>query len=708
MESQQIILQALRFLAARCDGAESEDGQGYAKGDSYLGKRLATQNYLTNIQTEQALDMLRKYEKTQLNPAGIKLPLKEKALDEARKLDMRRGKIFVEGYYVEIEFPYHAELVKLAKSIPGAFWVASKMRWSYPLKNGKQVVETFGGFDITLTDLEKIENYNPADELPANYLDVSGKLIHIYFKYAVDLVTIVKSIPGAKFVDTHPKHWTVPIDQLQKVNELYVNWHRTINFNNAIATLEAQKEAEKAVNQTIANKLRGYTCDVLPNGRVLFDHQKSGYKFLLENRRAIFADDMGLGKTLQSLVAARAFELPVIVLCPASLQINWKREAAMVGVEIQVYSWAKVPAVPTHDFVLIADEAHYMQNLKAQRTKAALALTESQHCIAAYMLTGTPIKNGRPVNLFPLLKAIRHKLAQNKTYFEKRYCNAHQVQMGRVKFWDNSGASNLPELHAQIKDSLLRRTKEQCLDLPGKIRVQRTAELSTEAKRAYDDKYKLAKEAFLKGQAGAALVQLGTMRHNASIAKIETALELANEVIEQGNQVVIFTWFKDTAIEIAAKLHCGCINGDLPVEQRQNFVDCFQKGINKAIVCTYGAGGVGITLTAAQTVILVDRPYTPGDVDQAEDRLNRIGQQNKVTSVWLQYGNTDLMIDKLLASKAENINVVLYGKETTLSAPQGIDEKAAQAILETVFNTKLDKEDATLLAALGEIKEIEL
>jgi SNF2 family DNA or RNA helicase len=148
--------------------------------------------------------------------------------------------------------------------------------------------------------------------------------------------------------------------------------------------------------------------------------------------------------------------------------------------------------------------------------------------------------------------------------------------------------------------------------------------------------------------------------------------------------VVIFVEFRESGERIARELGCEFLNGQTPTHQRQPMVDRFQQSEYRAIVCTFGAGGVGISLTSAQVVILVDRPWTPGDVAQAEDRLHRIHQRNAVTSIWLQLDETDTAIDQLLQTKSERIEIVLRDKSSILSSrdtPAQIASKLLPALL---------------------------
>jgi SNF2 family DNA or RNA helicase len=474
----------------------------------------------------------------------------------------------------------------------------------------------------------------------------------------------LRAIPGVRWDEKHSE-WRVPIACAQFIAE-FSEQHR----------IDMEAAALEAVERLHSRRMEGVPVPDLDtplrNGRTLFEHQKSGVRFLTQRRRAILADDMGLGKTMQALVAANCFSVPIHVVCPASLRDNWQREAGDLGIRIQTHSWAKVPRTIPGGFVLVCDEAHYAQSgKKSQRGKAFLDLAETAD--AVFLLTGTPMKNGRPVNLYPLLKAVRSPLALNKGWFEKRYCDA---QPGNFTAWDTSGASNLDELGRRCAPVMLRRMKNECLDLPEKTRVMRDAEQAAEAKRLYSETLNNSMNRYterrMRGEVSDAsefLVKFGYMRQAGSIAKVQTALDIAEEITEQGGQVVIFTAFLDSARRISAAFPGSCmLIGETPQGERQGLVDRFQAGKSKVFVTTFQAGGVGITLTKAQTVILVDRPWTPGDCYQAEDRIHRIGQRSNVLSIWLQWDDTDKAVDALLESKTERIEVVMAGRKQELRA----------------------------------------
>lgn len=448
----------------------------------------------------------------------------------------------------------------------------------------------------------------------------------------------------------------------------------------------------------------------LPDGRTLFQHQQTGARLMIESAAMINADDMGLGKTLTALVAAKGFQLAhnwrVIVLAPISLKDNWLREAAGVGVKIEVHSWAKTPEPPECDYVLIADEAHYAQSLRSQRGEAFQKLAAKAR--AVFPLTGTPMKNGQPMNLFPLLVAVRHPLAKDQKHYEQRYCKAQKkkIRLKKVNkkgqriertFYDASGAANLIELRNLTKDAILRRTKAQCLDLPAKTRIMRAVEGSAAAVAEYKatlqakrEEYEAMKSFGLFPEEAEALAMLNVIRQAASRVKLADAVEIAGELADQNQQIVLFTAFIASAQTLfnecrKNKLKPELLTGDTPTTERQKIVDRFQSGQSNVFVGTIQAGGVGLTLTKASTVVLIDRDWTPGNCFQAEDRVHRIGQHWPVTAIWLRFGAFDARYDDQLLKKQQRIDLVLEGERKTLRGIGGIDARDLLSSLLTEF-----------------------
>jgi SNF2 family DNA or RNA helicase len=216
----------------------------------------------------------------------------------------------------------------------------------------------------------------------------------------------------------------------------------------------------------------------------------------------------------------------------------------------------------------------------------------------------------------------------------------------------------------------------------------RQADMTADAKTSYDTLYDSAWHSYQQrlargevAEESEALVRFGIMRQAGSVAKVASAIAITEEVLEQGGQVVLFTAFLESARRIAAAFpRSSLLIGETVVGDRQALVDDFQAGRSRVFVTTFGAGGVGITLTRAQTVVLVDRPWTPGDCYQAEDRLHRIGQTSQVLSLWLQWDDTDRAVDALLDEKNERIEIVMHGRRVALRRGMSMREFAETVV----------------------------
>jgi SNF2 family DNA or RNA helicase len=414
----------------------------------------------------------------------------------------------------------------------------------------------------------------------------------------------------------------------------------------------------------------------LVDGRGLLAHQRAGVRWLLPRRGAILADAMGLGKTLTSLTAARAMarlaDCRIAVVAPAGLHPHWRREAAALGLRLELHSWARLPAeLPEAGTVLIADEAHYAQNLTARRTQAFLRLARHPRLRAIWLLTGTPMRNGRPDQLFPLLAAIGHPLGADQRAFEERYAQGHWREQGGRRIWQASGASHLGELQQLVRPLLLHRTKQQCLDLPPKQRRFHPVPLEAAAARSFDRQLQDTVEAYRRRAArgevrrdAEVLAALTALRQIGSAFKLTAAVRLIETLRAEGEAVVLFTAFVASARTLHRRFGGSggalLLEGAVPPRRRSAVVDAFQAGRCPLLIATYGTGGLGFTLHRARHVVLLERPWTPGDAEQAEDRCHRIGMGAALTCHWLQLGVADRFVDDLIAGKAERIAELLH------------------------------------------------
>ena len=571
------------------------------------------------------------------------------------------------------------------------------------------------------------------------------------------------------------KYWQCPLEYAKRVIADFKDFKvvpevlEMINAERRRIEEEQRIAEEKArIARERVERLLGALGDLdAPVGeRNLYAHQKEAIRLMIEWQSGILAHDPGLGKTASGSMIAKAYmhaeNCRVIVVGPKTLRQNWVREAGWCGVPIEYFTHDSIPTDIPDKFVLIVDEAQAFQNRHSQRSRKFKELAWKAE--AVFCATGTPSKNGRPSNIYPLLLACKHPLVyveksdgtpahdqinKMRLNFEKRYCAAQTTEYSK---WDVTGAAYLDELHRKIVDSprgVLRRRKDQCLDLPSKIRKLVPVELTKAEAESYrnevaamwaeyekrvEEKMREFKEEKLPGkvnaeigewlqekfskeqlkdcpdphslvpakelaevkahatatliaterqriESGQALVQLGQFRHAGSRAKARATIDNINEIFEEDRVAaeeakrenrthkpaacIVFCAYKDTASQIAEYFGVFVMSGDTPDKDRQPMVDNFQAGKKRVFVGIYGAGGVGITLHAANHVILVDRPWTPGDAEQAEDRSHRIGQDGHVVCQWLQIPQfinpVDAKIDSILQKKQENVVKMLDG-----------------------------------------------
>jgi len=418
----------------------------------------------------------------------------------------------------------------------------------------------------------------------------------------------------------------------------------------------------------------------------LFDHQVEGIEFAKNHKRVIIADEMGLGKSRQAIIASKEDgAVGTLIICPASLKINWKREIRIVyptdsvnvvesGKEIILVEakWIIVNYDMLPKYIgqiltmiekgdidtAIVDEAHYIKGKKTIRAVNTLDIITKLDRV--YELTGTPIMN-RPIEMFNLLKGIRHPIGRARTVYAKRYCGAFlktiYMKTGRViRFNDESGATNLQELREFTKDSILRRLKKDVLNLPEKIISVQMCELSKDSRKEYDNAFDAYVEWIVNNQIeknvenimdARHLVELMKLKQVCSRAKMQRLITDIRSAVEQGNKVIVFSQFTNSIMSLKEELSkekrgsayddshepikAVTLTGQDDMDSRQKAVDAFQNDEKtKVFIANIKAGGVGITLTKASIVMFADMEWSPEIHSQAEDRAHRIGQEGTV------------------------------------------------------------------------------
>ena len=494
----------------------------------------------------------------------------------------------------------------------------------------------------------------------------------------------------------------------EQANEL-----RCIADNHALCAIDDQRG--KAAAWITASGARDAAIDIpCPPGLTYMPFQKAGIAYCLTRSACLIADQQGLGKTIQTIGVINAVEniRRVLVVCPASLKINWKRELGKwlvrpMSVTIidtkaarQTFDYTDI-LICNYDILtrlpwlaginwdlVILDEGQKISNPSAARTRAAHQL----HGRRRLILTGTPILN-RPAELFSLLKWLDPIAWPSFRSYATRFCAAWDAPWG----WDTSGASNLDELNRLLRGSLMvRRLKEDVLpELPAKRRaiielpangrsrfvttiIQRelaawnTYEaLQAELRALLDghapscpppcpDTYR-EQVAALRAGIRVAFEDMARLRHETAVAKIPQVIEHLRGCLESGEKIVCYAWHHDVinAIMEAFPDISVRLDGRMNVTDRQRSVDRFQATGNniRLFVGNIQAAGVGLTLTASSHAVFAELDWVPGNVSQAEDRLHRIGQRDSVLIQHLVLeGSLDCRMARTIIDKQDTID----------------------------------------------------
>ena len=416
-------------------------------------------------------------------------------------------------------------------------------------------------------------------------------------------------------------------------------------------------------------------------------YQLAGVDFALNEKKVLIGDEMGIGKTPQALAVFReAGAFPFVVLTPASLKLNWEREARiwLSDKVCHVIQGKKTYELPQADMIvlnydilsawhsilmakhfrgIVMDESHYLKDYKSKRTKLVIDLAQGKEYRLA--LTGTPILN-RPVELVPQIEAIgRMKELGGKWNFLNRYCSPRRTPWGT----DFSGAANLDELNHRLRATFyIRRTKQEVLpELPAKQRnilpviltnqgaykkanretiqyilneVKVELSLTEAGKQSTQDMYKaaIAKAASSTN----VLARIEALKQASAWGKVDDILSWTEAVLESGEKLILFAIHKEIIGALRQKLGKDygvvCITGETSSLERDKAVAAFQADpAVRVILLNIKAGGVGLTLTSASYVAFAELDWSYAVHLQAEDRCHRYGQKNAV-NVWYFLG----------------------------------------------------------------------
>jgi superfamily II DNA or RNA helicase len=414
-------------------------------------------------------------------------------------------------------------------------------------------------------------------------------------------------------------------------------WHDYLSdaasVNAVLSTVGGAAEDEEAAGGFVPEELRqrinAVPLDTTKLTSTLRGYQVFGAQYAIHQERSMLGDEMGLGKTIQALAVlahlAAKGQRRFLVVCPASVQINWLNETAKHS-ELAAHSlhgadrdgaarrWLREGGVAVTTFgtlarlpdevreadvaMLVVDEAHYVKNPDAARSRVVRdAVQRSQR---ALFLTGTPMEN-RVEEFRTLVGYLQPRVARN--------VNATDAVAGAKAF------------RRAVAPVYLRRNQVDVLtELPDRIETESWVQLGAAEEALYE--------------AAVSARNLMAMRQAPFGAKLERLVELVEEAAEDGMKVVVFSYFLGTLERIHEKLGdavVGTITGAVPPAVRQKIVDEFSGRPGHAVLLgQIEAGGVGINMQAASVVILTEPQWKPSTEEQAIARAHRMGQVRTV------------------------------------------------------------------------------
>lgn len=424
--------------------------------------------------------------------------------------------------------------------------------------------------------------------------------------------------------------------------------------------IEGNTEAQTdygGIPEELVSRVNEYTLNTNGLHAELRRYQVFGAKYILYGKRVLLGDEMGLGKTIEAIAAMAHLreegKTHFLVVCPLSVLMNWQREVARFsnipvdeiygndraeeleewiqkgGTAITTYETASKISIPDGMVIdmLTVDEAQYVKNPDALRTKAVRFLAERSECVL--FMSGTPLEN-RVEEMISLVDCLQPEIVP---------------RIRRL-----TSLADAEQFRLEIAPVYLRRTREQVLkELPEKEEISEWGILSDAEKEAY--RVSLSEGNFMSVRRIS-----WNVPNPYESTKGRRMLEIIEEAEGDGRKTIVFSFFRETlaAVSTLLKDRCaGVIDGSMPSSKRQELLDVFQKDDSKTVLaCQVIAGGVGLNVQVASVIIFCEPQLKPSMEEQAIGRAYRMGQSRKV------------MVHRLLISDSvdERIMSVLAGK----------------------------------------------
>lgn len=540
----------------------------------------------------------------------------------------------------------------------------------------------------------------------------TSKTCSIEFQYNPELVSMVKTVPSRRW-NPNNRCWDIQISDVLGAKRLFEDAGHSVTMapDLRIAVKEVTEKQKSILKQVEVSNLE-YDVRSIKFKNTPLEHQYEAIERALKSNSLLLADDMGLGKTFVSINTAcirkdkDKVQKTLIVCGINSVKYNWQEEIKMHSNENgtvfegknmaerleQVQAWIdgddtnyfgiiNVESLQKEEIIkcleagikkgvigfVIIDEVHKCKNPTSIRGKAIHKLN-STYKLA---LTGTPIMN-RAEELYNILKWLGAEV-KTFTQFKSFYCCFGGFMNNEVV-----GYKNLDILRNTLSKCMLRRRKEDVLNLPDKLYKTEYLQMSKKSMKLYmevrQDLIRKIDEIVLDNNPLSKLLRLRQITSGLlsdDSVKLDRLVEILEEAKENGKKVIVFSQWKAVIDAVNSYLEERniiplSIDGTVDAKDRQAIVNTYQnsKGF-KVITGTIGAMGTGLTLNTAEMVVFLDKAWTPADNKQAEDRAYRIGTKHNVNIISLVCKNTiDEYIENMLVEKQDLFNEVVEGKIT--------------------------------------------
>lgn len=453
-----------------------------------------------------------------------------------------------------------------------------------------------------------------------------------------------------------------------------------------------EKAYSGGLSQEYVQSIESLELDLSLMNSVLRQYQLFGVKYIIQNQRVLLGDEMGLGKTIQAIACMAHLKAMgkkhFLVVCPVSVMVNWNREISRhsrqqaleihgLDRDLEYEQWKRDGGVgiTTYETItrlelgeeqidlLVVDEAHYVKNPQAQRTKALQKLAEAAEY--ALFMTGTPLENKVEEMTF-LISMLKEDVAK---------------KLSRV-----AAISTADSFREAAGEVYLRRIREDVLtELPEKAEKQEWCAMNREEKEAYY-------QTLLEGNYMAVRQVSWNVEDIQKSSKAARLVEICDVARENGRKIIVFSFFLHT-IEIVQKLlkgRCyGPISGGISGAKRQEILDEFEKSEpGSVLVSQIIAGGTGINVQAASVVILCEPQWKPSTEEQAISRAYRMGQKQSV------------MVHRLLTEDSidERMLDILQGKTDIFNsfaqesvAGERLQKMSEESAMKLIIRAELEK-----------------